>query len=163
MKFINSTASVNAELCSASFMTWIHCMLIKSNLMCSCNLHPYKLKPLSFTADVKERLRKRCALCLVQAVPPMRVIHRESLLKFFLSLSLSHWFHCRADRTCQVVTLWYKKYTQKCLKLNPPKWTSIMPTRPKLDTKAKLTQPNQKSYLGAPNGEGGRTITYNTH
>jgi hypothetical protein len=37
---------------------------------------------------------------------------------------------------------------------------SIRPARAELDIKPKFTQPNQKSYLGAPNGEGGRTTPY---
>jgi hypothetical protein len=109
------------------FIIWNHCILIKSNWT-FCYLEPCKSSYLSFTADVKDHLRKHFVSCCIQAMYTMRVIRWERFPKWFFPLSASRIdiIGC-PDWTCQVVTLWYKKRNMgEHLKLNPPKRTSIL-------------------------------------
>jgi hypothetical protein len=102
-------------------MKW-HFLCINIYFRCS-----YRFSHLSFNIEAKDGSKQNEVLFSWIFIPPVRVIHWDSTLKFFLSLSLSNWFHCRADLTLSSYTLWHKKrHTEKCLKLNRPNSTQIL-------------------------------------
>jgi hypothetical protein len=71
--------------------------------------YSYRFSHISFSIEVKEGSKQNEVSLSWIFIPPMRVIHRENLLKPFLSLSLSHFCHPRADLTLSSHTLWHKK------------------------------------------------------
>jgi hypothetical protein len=80
-------------------------------------------------------------------VPPMRVISGR-LSKLFLSLSLSHWCHCRADRTLSSCTLWHKKRHKQIHSYNYP----LTPTQNR-NSRSLITNPNQGHLTGWAGGQ----------